>query len=180
LLRNESGTAAWKPAHLTNSSATSQTIANADTYLTGSKIVVAAGDLVVGANYHCTIAITKTASGTACLPILRIGTAGTTSDTSIYAPALAAGTAGADTGTIDFWFILSTTGASATSLVGTQLLHNQSTAVGLWGYANVISPAMTAGSTFNSTTATTIGVSYSAGASGSHTVTVLRAELTTP
>ncbi len=88
---------------LNNYSAADQTITAATTaYLDGSAITVPAGNLRVGTVFRWTITLSKTAAGTAANTFnVRIGTAGTTADTSRVSFALPVGTAAIDVGTID-------------------------------------------------------------------------------
>jgi len=180
-LRSEAGVPAWKPTILTNSSTATQNPFTSDTYINSSKIVVAAGDLVAGSQYHCQLTIQKTAVGTAVpLITLRIGTAGTTSDTSVFAPVLVAGTALADVAVVDVWMTVITPGTSASSLCTMNIVHNATGNAGWVAVGQVLMGSPGSGNAFNSTTATTIGVSYNGGASAVHTVAILRAELLTP
>ena len=152
------------PISFTNASTTSQTPATSDLYLLGSSIVVGANNWAAGGTYHCHFDIAKTGGTAAMVVTVRAGTSGTTADASIYQATCPAGTAVADTGTIELWVTLRTVGASATGYTKGVLIHNFTT-TGLWnlgGQLLVLSP--TAITTFNSTTATTIGVSVNGGA----------------
>jgi hypothetical protein len=163
---------------------TGQSIGNADTYISGSGLTIPAGDMnALGATYHCILHVAKTGAGTAGGPyIVRIGTAGTTSDTaslSIATPG--AGTAIVDTGTVDIWVKVTTTGASGIISGATLWTHN-ATNTGLWSTNTLqaIVGGLVSGAATNLTTATKIGVSYTAGASGAHTHNVLKAEYFKP
>src|SRR6516225_6381467 len=152
------------PISFTNASTTSQAPATSDLYLLGSSIVVGANNWAAGVPYHCHFDIAKTGGTAAMVVTVRAGTSGTTADASIYQATCPAGTAVADTGTIELWVTLRTVGASATGYTKGVLIHNFTT-TGLWnlgGQLLVLSP--TAITTFNSTTATTIGVSVNGGA----------------
>lgn len=166
----------------TNPVSSALVVGNADTYLPGSKITIAAGDVVVGSTYHAVINIVKTAAGTNSGPLtLRFGTLGTTSDASIAVLMGAqTGTGVVDTGTIELWVTFTAVGASASVRYTVNLLHNNATA-GLWTTAsNVTNGTPAQSSTFNSTTGTMIGLSYNGGTSAAHTVYVLRAQLSKP
>lgn len=150
----------------------------ADTYLVGSSITIPASlTLQAGSIYRCKISLSKTAAGTAAPTlILRIGTAGTTSDAAIFTLTTAAQTAATDTGFIEVLFTIRTVGAAATSTSTVVALHTAAAAAGL-GYA---SPQITetAGTAFNSTTASLIiGISLNFGASASVTTTQVETEL---
>jgi hypothetical protein len=88
---------------LTNSSTADQTINAATTaLLTGSLISVPAGKLRIGTAFRFSLSVSKTAAGTAANTFnFRLGTAGTTSDSSICAFALPVSTAVADVGIVD-------------------------------------------------------------------------------
>lgn len=159
---------------------TGQSIGASDTYLTGSLISFAAGDLAVGSCYHAVVHISKGASGTAALNlIVRAGTNGSLTDTALVTFAPTAGTAAADTGTIEVWVRLVTISASATGNHNATYTHNL-TSTGLWNVGTQLLVAALGNiATFNATTATKFGMSYK-GDTGNHVVNVLRAELTKP
>jgi len=60
------------------------------------------------------------------------------------------------------------------------IVHNATGNAGWIAVGQVLMGSPGSGNAFNSTTATTIGVSYNGGASAVHTVAILRAELLTP
>jgi hypothetical protein len=172
--------AGWVTPAVFGSHAQQSAIGNADTYIPGSMITIPAGDVAVGTVYHALLVISKTGAGTASGPlIMRMGTAGSTSDTTAVSNSMGtAGTAAIDVGTIELYAKFIAVGASA-QVLGIILQQHNNTSAGLWntGTLNSVTGTGTTGSTFNSTTATKIGLSYSAGTSGSHTITVVKAEL---
>jgi hypothetical protein len=98
-LRSDGTNVGAYPGQLVNSStATVSAGYVADTYLTGSSVVIAAGDFKQKGQYHCIFDMVKTAAGTATpIVTVRIGTAGTTADTGLITFTFAAGTAAVDT-----------------------------------------------------------------------------------
>lgn len=153
----------------------------ADTYLAGSNITMPTGGFVVGARYSCWFDMVKTAAGTAQFTInLRIGTAGTTSDTSIIQWQFAAGTAAADTGTFEVFGHFRTVGSGTNAvLVGTAYCSHALAATGLISTgASGVGQITTVSSGFDSTPAgSIIGLSVNGGASFSGTNTIVEAEL---
>src|SRR5215204_4414774 len=67
-----------------SASVTEQTISgNSDTYITGSRVTFPTGKIKIGTKYRCKFNVVKTGAGTAAPALnVRVGTAGTTSDTS--------------------------------------------------------------------------------------------------
>src|SRR5262245_34889286 len=151
-----------------------------DTYLAGSSIAQPAGGWLALARYICVFDMVKTAAGTAQFTVtLRIGTAGTTSDTSICAFAFAAGTAAVDTGTFTVNAVFRTVGAGTTAVVaGVCSCQHALAATGLISTgASGQGQIATISSGFDSTTAgTIIGLSVNGGASFSGTCNVVQAE----
>lgn len=88
---------------LTNQSTADQTINAATTaLLTGSLISVPAGKLRIGTSFRFSMAMTKTAAGTAAnVFTFRIGTAGTTSDAAICTFTLPTATGVVDVATVE-------------------------------------------------------------------------------
>lgn len=161
----------------TNSSVTSQGAGfSTDTYLTGSNIAIPSGSPYVGTVYRCIFTVSKTAAGTAT-PIvqLRIGTAGTTADTSICSFTFSAGTAATDVGRFEVTALFRTVGSGTSAIVqGHCGLISQPTT----GFSSLLKGVQTTSSGFNSTTASSIiGVSVNGGTSASWTVQLVRAEL---
>lgn len=149
----------------------------ADTYLTGSNIMLPSGSPYVGSLYHLIFDVVKTGAGTAT-PIItvRYGTAGSTSDTARVTFTFGAGTAAADTGVFDLFLLFRTVGSgTAAVLQGQARLTSNLTTTGL---SNAVKALQVTSGGFDSTPASSIiGASYNGGASASHTVQMVRAEL---
>lgn len=148
-----------------------------DTYITGSKIQMLSSPLTGGSRYRLRFSVSKTAAGTAT-PIItvRIGTAGSTADTSICAFTFGAGTAAIDAGVFEVLCTLRSPGATAT-MQGIATLRNNLASTGLSNATKVVTVTS---SSFNSTTSTPnayIGASYNGGTSASHTIQLVEAEL---
>lgn len=152
----------------------------ADTYLAGSAIAIPAGAWKAGTQYQCTLDLTKTGAGTAT-PIfqVRMGTLGTTGDASIATLTFAVGTANADAGIVDIWvnFRSIGSGTAAVIQVGGRITHHLAatglTTTGASGTGIILATS----SGFNSTTQTTIGVSFNGGTSFSGTNTFVQSTL---
>jgi hypothetical protein len=147
-----------------NAYATNQSIAgNANTYVTGSSCQILPGYWTANSNYRCRFDLVKTAAGTGAFKIdIRLGTAGTTADTSLVTLTYGAGTAAADTGIFEVWASFRSVGAgTAAVLIGETRCTHHLAATGLisTGVSGTgIIPA-TGSATFDSTTQTTIGIS---------------------
>jgi len=152
-----------------NTSAQSSTFAS-DTYVTGSNITVGANNWKAGGVYHFTCDLTKTAAGTAAMTLnVRAGT-GVVGDTSLAQITYPAGTAAVDVGLIDLTLVIRTIGSSGTGGVKVLSTHN-GTSAGLWNTGSIATViSATSASSFNTTTATTIGVSINGGTSFSGTI----------
>lgn len=145
----------------------------ADTYISGTALNLGTiGSWKAGMVYIATFDMVKTAAGTAT-PIItvRMGTAGTTSDTAVLTLTHAAGTAAADTGvftiTVEFRSVGSGTSAviAGMSELKHQLASTGLTSTGTAGYE--VKAAASSG--FNSTTSNIIGISFNGGSSFSGT-----------
>lgn len=151
----------------------------ADTYMTGSNINVGTvGSWVAGMVYTAWFDMTKTAAGTAApVLIVRMGTAGTTSDSAILTLTGQAQTAAADTGIYKIVVVFRSVGSGTSAVIagGFHLEHNLAT-TGLTSGAQV-STNVGASSGFNSTTSNIIGVSFNGGASFSGTNSFVGATL---
>jgi hypothetical protein len=159
-----------------NASTSSQTVTTTDTYITGSSCVVGAGNWAAGGQYRCRFEILKTNASTAVWSVnIRAGTAGTTADTAIIAVTGNTQTAIGDTMVLDINVNVRTIGASATSAGNMIAYHTAANSAGYGLTLNVVPLAIGQAATFNSTTATTIGVSFNGGASHSGTVTTVQA-----
>jgi hypothetical protein len=177
-LTKNSGTnydTAWGTMVKENASTSNQSVTTADTYIAGSSIVVGAGNWAAGGQYKCRFEIVKTAASTATWALnIRVGT-GVVGDTAIIGGNFYPQTASIDTMIVDLNVNIRTIGASATSAGNVMLIHAAGNGVG-YGLAFPATPvAIVQSATFNSTTATTIGVSFNGGASHSGTVTTVQA-----
>lgn len=150
----------------------------ADTYLAGSSIAIPAGSLKAKTMYSCTFNVVKTGAGLAT-PIIniRIGTAGTTADTSRGTLTFSAQTAVVDEGTFTVDAVFRTVGSGTTAVLQTvgELRHRLSI-TGLGTGVSESEIATSAG--FDSTVASSIiGLSVNGGASASWTISVVNCEL---
>ena len=168
------------PAQLINSSTSSVSASYAsDIYLAGSSVVVAAGDFKAKGQYHCVFDMVKTGAGVAT-PIInvRIGTAGTTGDTSRLTFTFGAGTGVIDTGHFEVWVNWRTVGSGTSAVVQgiCKGEHNLAT-TGLFNNAATWTIVGTPSAGFDSSTATTIGVSFNGGSLFSGTNTLVQATI---
>jgi hypothetical protein len=147
-----------------------------DTYLTGSNILLPNGLPKVGTKYRCKFDVSKTAAGTAT-PIIqiRIGTAGTTADTSRCSFTFGAGTAATDVGTFEVTGVFRTVGSGTSAVLqGRCELTNLAST----GLASTVKGVQTTSSGFDSTVANSIiGLSVNGGTSAAWTVQLVEAEL---
>jgi hypothetical protein len=162
-----------------NSSNATQSLSTTDAYLAGSAVVIPAGGWAVGTTYKCFFDVTKTAAGVAPWIIsVRLGTNGTLVDTArITITSPAAQTANADTGYFELWITFRSVGSGTSAVIAAdlRLIHNNAVN-GLYS-AQVLVSGGSLSTGFDSTTPTTIGVSFNGGASFSGTVQVVQAEL---
>jgi hypothetical protein len=146
-----------------------------DTYLTGSFIVLPAPPKI-GTKYKLRFDVSKTAAGTAT-PIVqvRVGTAGTTSDTSRNSFTFSAGTAATDVGTFEVVVAFRSVGSGTSAVLqGRCSLTSQATT----GISSLIKNVQTTSGGFDSTVAGLgIGVSVNGGTSAAWTVQLVEAEL---
>ena len=139
----------------------------ADTYMTGAQINIGTvGAWSAGMTYIARFDMTKTGAGVAG-PVLtvRMGTAGTTSDTARLTLTGQAQTAAADTGIFEVWVTFRSVGSGTAAVIagGFHLVHNLAT-TGFTSGAQV-STNTAASSGFDSTTSNIIGVSFNGGTS---------------
>jgi hypothetical protein len=157
---------------------TADVVANAaDTYLTGSGIVIPTGQVMqVGTVFRWRLAMTKTAAGVAApVWVVRVGTAGTTADTArLTFTQVAAQTAAVDTGMVEIFAILRNVGAAGI-LTGCLHMAHVLAATGFSTLDHNVMQVTSAG--FDTTVAGTIvGVSVNPGAAGVWTHQVISAE----
>ncbi len=155
-----------------------------DTYITGTLINIGtAGAWKAGMVYVATFDMVRTNAAATATPIvtLRMGTLGTTGDTTLaLAFTFGAGTAAADTGVFTLTAEFRSVGSGTSAVVAGvcelkhQLASTGLTNTGTAGYQAV--PVASSG--FNSTTPTIIGVSFNGGASFVGTNVMSCAELT--
>src|SRR5205823_625033 len=150
---------------LTNAS-TADVVANAaDTYLTGSAITIPPGLVKVGSLIRWTFTMAKTGAGTATPTfIIRLGTAGTVSDTAQVTYTLSAQTAVIDTGWCEIILLVRVAGASGQIETGILFTHNLAT-TGLSISQVQVQQAIQTAINFT-TTGLIFGVSCNPGASG--------------
>jgi hypothetical protein len=152
-----------------------QALGTSDTYLNNSALpLTGIGALTVGRCFHWRFIISKTAAGTATpIIIVRVGTAGSTSDTARVTFTWGAGTAAVDRGEVELDVMFTAIGASAVLRGKANWTTNLST-TGLSNAVKALQPADSG--TFDATVANSvIGLSYNAGASGAHTMEYLSA-----
>lgn len=147
-----------------------------DTYLAGSACLIPTGRVKAGTMYRCKFHATKTAAGVATPVInLRVGTAGTTADTSRVALTFAAQTAVADEAFIEVWGTFRAAGATAV-LQGVGMIDHTLAATGFSTANTSIKNATSAA--FDATAANLqVGLSVNAGSAAAWTVTLVQAEL---
>jgi len=142
---------------------------SSDTYVANSAVpVLGIGALRVGRCYHWRLIISKTGAGTAT-PILqiRVGTAGTTADTSRVTFTWGAGTAAIDRGEIELEALVTAIGASAVL----RCKANWTTNLATTGLTNAVKALQVTSAAFDITPANTlIGLSYNGGTSAVHTI----------
>jgi hypothetical protein len=150
----------------------------ADTYLTGSNLLVPTGfALQVGTKLRWRIGMTKSGAGTAA-PVwaLRVGTAASVADTArctFTSPSLQTGVA--DVGYVDIIAVLRNVGASGV-LAGILSMTHGLAATGFASVSTVVVQATSAG--FDTTVAgLNLGISVNPGASGVWTHQVIEAEM---
>jgi hypothetical protein len=161
-----------------NSSIANQSLSTTDAYITGSMITVPAGIWAQGGQYRCIFDVAKTAGTGAIVINIRCGTAGTTSDASIFSTTYPAGTTVADQARFEVMLNFRAVGASATATGVVNSTKNiAATATGMWGIAaqNAVGAPATSGA-FNSTTFTRLGVSFNGSTAFSGTVLLVQAE----
>lgn len=160
-----------------SASVADQTLGTSDTYLTGSRILIPQGKVKAGTTYRCVFNVVKTAAGIAG-PIInvRVGTAGTTADTSRATLTFSPQTAVIDEGRVEVVYVFRTAGASAVIQAVGRLWHRLVT-TGLNNLA-VFTSVLNTGASFDVTGANLgIGISVNAGVSSAWTISLVEAEL---
>lgn len=159
-----------------NGSTTQQILTNGITYLAGSACAIPQGKIQVGTKYRCRFSVSKTAAGSAAPDIhVKVGTAGTTADTSRATITMALQTAVADNGFVDVEVIFRVAGASAV-LQSLAIIDHRLAATGL-STSNTDSQTIVSAA-FDATPANLkIGVAVNVGASSNWTLQLVSAEL---
>lgn len=164
-----------------NSSVASQTPAAVDVYLTGSNVTVPAGGFKAKGQYRCLFDVVKSAGTGIIVLTLRIGTAGAIGDTSrITFTFPAAGTTVADTGNMEVCVNWRTVGSGTTAVVSgfCRAAKNTITAAGLWSTTSAaLTIVGTVSGGFDSSAATSIGLSFNGSTAFAGTITTIQTTL---
>jgi hypothetical protein len=160
-----------------NSSTSSQNVsATTRTYLVGSNLTFIPAQLKAGTKFRWTIALTKTAAGTATSTIdIAFGIAGTTDDTALVSFVKPGGTANTDAGRMVIDCILRYVGTGATSFVVGHMAftHNGNTL----GHMTIpVADVTVIASNVDISTATNIGICLTSGTSDAMTIEMVEAE----
>ena len=149
-----------------------------DTLITGSVVAIPSGGLKAGTAYRLRCSLNKTAAGVAT-PIfqVRLGTNGTTADTSQTTLTFGAGTAAADDGVFELMVTFRSVGGGTSAvIVAHGVISHRLNTTGLTnGSYNAVTGNLSAG--FDSTTPTFISVSLNAGTSAAWTILQAHAQL---
>jgi len=164
----------------TNASVTTQTpTGGTDTYLAGSDVTIPTGRLQAKSMYRLKFDIHKTSvAGTASVVVnVRLGTAGTTSDTSRAVVTFGPQTAVADEGAIDLNIVFRTVGSGTSAVIQVLgMLDHRQTTTGLTNVNTSIQKVTSSG--FDSTVANLkIGCSVNIGTSTVADIRLVQAEL---
>jgi hypothetical protein len=169
---------------LSNASTSTQTGFSSDTYLSGSTVTISSGaDWKQRGKYHCVFDMAKTAAGSATpIIIVRMGTAGTTSDSAICTLTFSVGSNATDSGLFEVNATFRSVGSGTSAVLQTvaECRHVGNTIGGpKTGLvtAGAIEVQTSTSSGFNSTTPTKIGVSFNGGTSFSGTCTLVQSDL---
>lgn len=175
--RDDAGKFATLSGSIRNWNTADVVATGADTYLTGSGLVIPTGQVMqVGTVFRWDIAMTKSAAGTAApVWVVRVGTAGSTADTArLTFTQIALQTAAVDTSTLEILVILRNVGAAGIAAGYLEMAHVLAT-TGFSTLDHNVLQVTSAG--FDTTVAGTIvGVSVNPGASGVWTHQVISAE----
>lgn len=160
-----------------NWSTADQLLGVADTYVTGSRILIPSAGLQVGSRIRFRWSVVKTAAGIAA-PIYtaRLGTLGTTADTSVWTHTGVAQTGIAETGWFELHLIVRTIGASG--VTHGVLAVNRTGGTAATGLAAVPAAIVTGGAVSTVFAASQgIGLTINAGAASAWTVGQIQADL---
>jgi hypothetical protein len=169
----------YLPSGIMTSSVSNATGFASDTYLAGSGITLPLANLFKAqTQYQCMFDMTKTAAGTGAFTVnVRLGTLGTTGDTSRLSLAFAVGTAVADTGTFELFVNFRSVGASAIISGMIRCSHLLAITGLITTGASGIGIITGTGSAFDSTTPTRIGISVNGGSAFAGTNTIVQSRL---
>lgn len=158
-------------------STSTQTVSsNSDVYLAGSAVTVPAGKIQAGTRYRCRFNVVKTAAGTQAPVItLRVGTAGTTADTTRATLTFALQTAAADEGMFEVICVFRAAGATAVIQALGNLWHRLVT-TGL-NVTGVFTSVLNTSASFDVTAATKIGLALNVSTQSSWAVSLVDAEV---
>lgn len=147
-----------------------------DTYCTGSDILIPAQGVRAGSIYRCELSFSKTAAGTATPIInLRVGTAGTTADTSRATYTFSAGTAATDQFKLNITALFRSVGSGTAAVIAS---HCEAVAQPTTGFSSLLKGIWQVSGGFDSTVASLrVGVSVNGGASASWTLYLVAASL---
>lgn len=161
----------WQPVsypRVTNASTAAQgpLTASATTYLTGSDLLVPLTGLKVGTRMYWALAATKTGAGTLTNNFdVRIGTNGSTADTSRLSFATGAGTAVIDTALIEIWAHMRSVGSGTSAvIVGAMKLSHNLSATG-WSTVPIVAVTATSSGFDSNTASLKVGLSMTTAAS---------------
>lgn len=157
------------------STAAQAPVAATRTYLAGSTISIAAGQLQAGTWFRWRMNMTKTAAGVAASTFdIAFGTTGTTADTARVSFAKPAGTNVIDEATIEIFAVVRNVGAAAVVVGQFHMTHN----LAATGHAVIpIVDVNTVSAAFDTTAVTTIGVCVTSGAADVLTFQLVTAEV---
>jgi hypothetical protein len=179
-VRSDGTNYAAYPMQIINSStADDSSFAATDRYVAGSACTVAAGDFKAGGQYRCIFDMVKSAGTGAIVITVRVGTTGTTSDTTATIPfTFGAGTSVADTGMFEVLVNFRSVGSGTSAVIAgvCRGTHNLAT-TGLFNNAAAWTIIGTTSAGFNSSTATKIGVSFNGSTSFAGVNKVVQAAL---
>lgn len=148
--------AAYIGESVRNVSTADQTISAATAYVTNSNLAIPVGKLRVGTVLRWRLAVTKTAAGTTagCAIIVKLGTLGTTGDTSVLTFTFGTPTGAADTAYFDVEVVVRGPLSSSGVLAGiARMVHN----LAATGFSTLPSEAIAVvSSSFDVTTASLI------------------------
>lgn len=173
--RDDSGRSLTLP-RIVSFNAADQVANAADTYLTGSMLIIPPHLLQAGTFFKWRFGMTKTAAGIATpIWVVRVGVNGTTADTARLTFTGPAQTAAVDAGFVEIMVILRNIGAAGIMAGMLQLSHN----LAVTGFANLGSPTLQVTSAaFDTTVANLrVGVSVNPGSAGVWTHQLVTGEL---